>query len=84
LPPGHEPENYDKEFIRIAYADQVTAATVHTAMPSSLWAAASQRYISIYERSPGRIHSRRNRVAPRLRSNLERRACYEDAPDRHF
>jgi phosphoribosylaminoimidazole-succinocarboxamide synthase len=74
LAAGHEPENYDKEFIRIAYADQgYRGDGPIPAMPSSLWAAASQRYISIYERLTGQSFiPGAYPVAARLRSNLEK------------
>src|SRR5512138_1971103 len=47
---GLEPENFDKEFVRIAYADKGYRGDGEIpAMPESLWTAASTRYISIYE-----------------------------------
>ena len=51
---GEEPENFDKEFVRIAYAQQCYRGDGEPpAMPGSLWAAASQRYIAIYEMLTG-------------------------------
>ena len=51
---GREPENFDKEFVRIAYADQGYRGDGETpAMPAELWAAASERYITIYEMLTG-------------------------------
>lgn len=51
---GLEPENFDKEFVRIAYAAQgYRGDGVMPEMPPELWIAASERYISIYERLTG-------------------------------
>jgi len=72
LAAGEEPENFDKEFVRLAYA-----ATGYRgdgpapAMSDDLWVAASQRYITIYERLsrepfvPGAYP-----IEPRLVTNL--------------
>lgn len=47
---GEEPENFDKEFVRLAYAEHgYRGDGPIPAMPDDLWIAASQRYISIYE-----------------------------------
>jgi len=47
---GQEPENFDKEFVRIAYAGQGYRGDGDIPeMPDSLWTAASERYITIYE-----------------------------------
>jgi len=52
---GMEPENFDKEFVRIAYAEKGYRGDGEVpAMPEELWAAASQRYITIYEKLTGR------------------------------
>lgn len=49
-----EPENFDKEFIRLAYAAlNYRGEGVAPKMPDSLWIQASQRYIEIYERLTG-------------------------------
>jgi phosphoribosylaminoimidazole-succinocarboxamide synthase len=51
---GEEPENFDKEFIRIAYADKGYRGDGDIpVMPADLWVAASQRYITIYEMLTG-------------------------------
>lgn len=51
---GQEPENFDKEFIRLAYAEQGFRGDGEPpSMPFGLWAAASQRYISIFEMLTG-------------------------------
>ena len=45
-----EPENFDKEFVRIAYADKgYRGDSEIPSVPNELWAAASERYITIYE-----------------------------------
>ncbi|MEJ5223178.1 MAG: phosphoribosylaminoimidazolesuccinocarboxamide synthase [Anaerolineales bacterium] len=47
---GEEPENFDKEFVRIAYAERgYRGDGKPPAMPDDLWLAASERYIAIYE-----------------------------------
>ncbi len=51
---GHEPENFDKEFVRIAYAEKGYRGEGEIpSMPDELWAAASERYITIYEMLTG-------------------------------
>ncbi len=52
---GDDPENFDKEFVRIAYADKGYRGDGEIpAMPVELWAAASERYITIYETLTGK------------------------------
>jgi phosphoribosylaminoimidazole-succinocarboxamide synthase len=47
---GNEPENFDKEFIRIAYAEKGYRGDGEIpSMSDELWIAASERYITIYE-----------------------------------
>jgi len=51
---GQEPENFDKEFVRLAYAELGYRGDGEIpSVPDSLWAAASERYISIYEMLTG-------------------------------
>jgi phosphoribosylaminoimidazole-succinocarboxamide synthase len=58
---GQEPENFDKEFVRIAYAEgrgdpagrPYLGDGEPPIMPDELWAAASERYITIYEMLTG-------------------------------
>lgn len=51
---GQEPENFDKEFVRIAYAEKGYRGDGEIpSMPDELWAAASERYITIYEMLTG-------------------------------
>ena len=52
---GKEPENFDKEFVRIAYAEKGYRGDGEIPfMPNELWAAASERYITIYEMLTGK------------------------------
>ena len=47
---GEEPENFDKEFIRLAYAALGYRGDGEPPqVPASLWAQASERYVKIYE-----------------------------------
>jgi phosphoribosylaminoimidazole-succinocarboxamide synthase len=51
---GEEPEYFDKEFVRIAYAEKGYRGDGEIPqMPDDLWVAASQRYIAIYEMLTG-------------------------------
>jgi len=55
LAAGQEPENFDKEFVRIAYADLGYRGDGEIpVVPDSLWAGASERYITIYEMLTGK------------------------------
>lgn len=70
---GNEPENFDKEFVRIAYADKGYRGDGEIpAMPDSLWAAASERYITIYEMLTGqRFDAGKYPAELRLKDNLK-------------
>jgi phosphoribosylaminoimidazole-succinocarboxamide synthase len=51
---GEGPENFDKEFVRIAYAEKgYRGDSEIPSMPDELWASASERYIQIYEMLTG-------------------------------
>jgi phosphoribosylaminoimidazole-succinocarboxamide synthase len=69
---GGEPENFDKEFVRIAYAEKGYRGDGEIpAMPAELWASASQRYITIYEMLTGQeFVPGTYPVEPRLVENL--------------
>lgn len=71
---GNEPENFDKEFVRLAYAEQgYRGDGVPPTMADSLWVAASQRYIRIYEMLTGNpFLPDRYPVEPRLIENLRK------------
>ncbi len=69
---GQEPENFDKEFIRIAYAGKGFRGEGQIPdMPADLWMVASQRYITIYEMLTGKqFGAGEYPVGPRLLNNL--------------
>jgi phosphoribosylaminoimidazole-succinocarboxamide synthase len=51
---GQEPDNFDKELVRLAYAEKGYRGDGEPpALPDELWASASQRYISIFEMLTG-------------------------------
>ena len=52
---GKDPENFDKEFVRLAYAEKGYRGDGEIpSMPDELWVAASERYIQIYEMLTGK------------------------------
>ncbi len=54
LAAGQEPENFDKEFVRIAYAEKGYRGDGEIpAMSDDLWVVASERYMTIYEMLTG-------------------------------
>lgn len=69
---GEEPENFDKEFVRLAYAQhQYRGEGEPPDMPDDLWVQASQRYIAIYEMITGtRFEPGDYPVGPRLAKAL--------------
>ncbi|MCE9622842.1 MAG: phosphoribosylaminoimidazolesuccinocarboxamide synthase [Actinomycetia bacterium] len=69
---GDEPENFDKEFVRLAFAEHgYRGDGVPPTVPDSLWAAASQRYMTIYEMLTGQPFMPGSYpVQPRLTENL--------------
>jgi len=71
---GQEPENFDKEFVRIEYAAKGYRGDGEApAMPAELWAAVSQRYIQIYEMLTGQTFAAGSYPAgERLEANLRR------------
>jgi phosphoribosylaminoimidazole-succinocarboxamide synthase len=70
---GREPENFDKEFIRIAYAEKGYRGDGEIPpMPDELWVAASERYITIYETLTGKtFEAGEYPVEERLLKNLK-------------
>lgn len=70
---GEDPENFDKEFVRIAYADKGYRGDGEIPpMSDELWASASERYIQIYEMLTGQIFEAGNYpIEPRLLANLK-------------
>jgi phosphoribosylaminoimidazole-succinocarboxamide synthase len=71
---GEDPENFDKEFVRLEYAKQGYRGDGEIpAMPASFWAAASERYITIYELLTGKkFEAGAYPVEPRLVENLRK------------
>lgn len=69
---GEEPENFDKEFVRLAYAERgYRGEGEPPEMEAELWAAASQRYVTIYEMLTGKpFEPGAYPVGPRLEQNL--------------
>lgn len=69
---GGEPDNFDKEFVRLAYVERGYRGNgTPPDMPDDLWIAASQRYIAAYERLTGKpFVPGAYPVEPRLRQNL--------------
>lgn len=72
LASGIDPENFDKEFVRLAYAAHgYRGEGVPPAMPADLWVAASQRYTQLYAMLTGQPFVPGDYpVAPRLAGNL--------------
>jgi phosphoribosylaminoimidazole-succinocarboxamide synthase len=71
---GGEPENFDKELVRLAYAEHGYRGDGEPpVLPEELWIAASQRYISIYEMLTGQTFEPAAYPAePRIVENLKR------------
>lgn len=76
---GLEPENFDKEFVRLAYAEQgYRGDGTPPAMGDDLWIAASQRYIEIYQMLTGQTFvPGAYPVEPRLAANLRQAGIIE-------
>jgi phosphoribosylaminoimidazole-succinocarboxamide synthase len=70
---GEDPENFDKEFVRIAYAEKGYRGDGDApSMPHDLWVSASERYISIYELLIGKtFEAGEYPIEQRLIKNLE-------------
>jgi phosphoribosylaminoimidazole-succinocarboxamide synthase len=70
---GDEPENFDKEFVRLAYAAKNYRGDGEPpVMPQDLWARTSERYITIYEMLTGKTFDAANYpIEPRLTQNLQ-------------
>lgn len=71
---GEEPENFDKEFVRLAYAEKGYRGDGEPpVMPAELWVGASQRYVAIYEMLTGQTFQPGSYpVEPRLVENLQK------------
>lgn len=71
---GDEPENFDKEFVRLAYAQKNYRGDGEPPMMSDeLWIQASERYVTIYEMLTGKIFDAGEYpIERRLVENLKR------------
>lgn len=71
---GQEPENFDKEFVRLEFANQgYRGDGTPPTVDQSLWVQASQRYITIYEMLTGQsFEPGAYPVQPRLIANLRK------------
>jgi phosphoribosylaminoimidazole-succinocarboxamide synthase len=70
---GLEPENYDKEFLRLEYTNKGYRGDGDPpTMPDDLWLRVAERYISLYEKLTGNsFHPGKYPVSPRMEENLE-------------
>jgi len=71
---GEDPENFDKEFVRIAYAEKGYRGDGEApSMPDELWGSASERYLTIYELLTGKtFEAGEYPVEQRMIENLKR------------
>jgi len=71
---GEDPENFDKEFVRLEYAKKGYRGDGEIpTVPAELWAAASERYITIYELLTGKtFEAGAYPVEPRMVENLKK------------
>ena len=69
---GLEPENFDKEFVRLEYTAQGYRGDGDPPeMPADLWVSVAERYIILYERLTGKtFEPGKYPVGPRLEENL--------------
>jgi len=74
LASGREPESFDKEFIRLAYADRgYRGEGPAPELPAPVWAEAAGRYRAVYEKITGRpFVPAPYPVEPRLEANLRK------------
>ncbi len=74
LSAGNDPENFDKEFVRIAFADLGYRGDGEIPqVPVDLWVATAQRYIMIYEMLTGlNFEPGKYPIEPRLLENLKK------------
>lgn len=72
LAQGQEPDNYDKEIVRLALAERGYRGDGEPPeLPAAFWAEVSARYVSLYEHLTGQaFQAGAYPVEPRLRQNL--------------
>jgi phosphoribosylaminoimidazole-succinocarboxamide synthase len=80
LKTGAEPENYDKEYLRMVYAQQdYRGEGDPPQVPDELWLEVSRRYIDLYERLTGQdFYLASYPVAPRLALNLRKNGILQE------
>lgn len=78
---GSEPENFDKEFVRLTYAAMnYRGEGEPPEMHDELWVRAAERYITIYEMLTGKTFEPGTYpIEPRLRSNLQSLGIVSDS-----
>jgi phosphoribosylaminoimidazole-succinocarboxamide synthase len=76
---GADPENFDKEFVRLAYAEKGYRGDGEIpSLPEDLWVSASERYIQIYEMLTGtNFVPGAYPIQERLLENLRQRGLIE-------
>jgi len=74
LAEGVEPENFDKEFVRLAYAAQGYRGDGEPpSMPQDFWLQVAERYLQLFEKLTGSVFQPQEYpVEPRLIANLRR------------
>jgi len=77
---GQEPENYDKEFLRLEYAKLgYRGEGAPPVMPEELWIKVSQRYMELYERLTGQMFEVGEYPVPeRLERNLRIAGIFQE------
>jgi phosphoribosylaminoimidazole-succinocarboxamide synthase len=80
LETGTEPENYDKEYLRLVYAQQgYRGEGDPPQVPDELWLEVSRRYIDLYERLTGQdFRPASYPVTPRLALNLRKSGILQE------
>jgi phosphoribosylaminoimidazole-succinocarboxamide synthase len=77
---GSEPENYDKEYLRLIYAQKgYRGEGVPPQVPDEIWLEISRRYIDLYERLSGQdFEPASYPVTARLAVNLRKRGILQE------
>ena len=79
---GHEPDNFDNEFVRLWFAGQgYRGDGPPPAMSEEIIITASRRYMALYEMLTGQVFEPAEYPAePRIRENVKRCSAVETAP----
>jgi phosphoribosylaminoimidazole-succinocarboxamide synthase len=80
LETGTEPENYDKEYLRLVYAQLGYRGEGDSPqVPDELWLEVSRRYVDLYERLTGQdFRPASYPIAPRLALNLRKSGILQE------